>query len=164
MIHSITLKDFKIPLSVERSLLDFFANNRQYGKYYTSDSGQATQLTLLGGYKKPNFISDIEKRISGNLIHNSYFVSNFGIEKHKDDNRKCVISFQLMNEDNIPLVFEIGGKQFIQFYEDGPVMFNLVLIILPSLPELKGYSFKLNYLDSLPMNIIWNVIEERNYL
>jgi len=127
MTYCVELTELVISNSQRVDMLEtYLAAKPQYGRQYTSGSDALTPLTIVGGYAKTDLIIHIENQIDADLIDASYFVSNFGINPHVDDNRQCIISYEIQNKENIPINFHTpDGKTTRIWYTDNhPLMWN----------------------------------------
>lgn len=102
----------------------FYQNKEKYGHKYISESGNDSGLILVGGFLKPKLIEKIENKINSNFIDASYFLSNYGVERHIDDNRQCIFSFEILNKENIPIDFYVNNLVEQQFYNGNVLMWN----------------------------------------
>lgn len=102
----------------------YFLNKLQYGRTYVSDNGVPSELTIVADYPKSDLIKKIENKIENKYIDASYFVSNRGIEPHTDDNRQCIFSFEISNDENIPINFHVDNLVTAEHYNGEVLMWN----------------------------------------
>lgn len=69
-------------------------------QYRREKSGTMQDLWLLGAYERTPLINRLQSKVR--YVRQSYFLKNKGIEPHRDDNRTAVISFELINPENLP--------------------------------------------------------------
>lgn len=125
MTYCIEIPELKIDNSQIAELKNFYYENEDtYGITYKSKKETVTELTIVGGYKKSEIIKNLESKIDPKYIDASYFVSNYGISAHTDDNRQCIISFEISNDENIPINFHHLNKIEEKYYNKIPLMWN----------------------------------------
>lgn len=120
------LQKFDLNNDQLRQLKDvFYQNKQEYGHLYKSETGRKTELLIVGGFNKTRLIESLLEKIDNFYIDNFYFVSNYGIKKHIDDNRQCVISWEIQNDFKTPIDFYVNDKKTSIIYKNNnPIMFN----------------------------------------
>ncbi len=87
----------------KQQLLQIFKDNQNHLKTYINKNGDNQPIGILKFPNKPDYILKMESRF--NFVHDSYFILSSGYHPHRDDTRQCIISFEVQNENNIPLKF-----------------------------------------------------------
>lgn len=103
----------------------YYEQKHKLGHTYVSKTGKPQELTLVGGFDNPAFLMDIVKPIPNNYIDAWYFLSNFGVNAHIDDNRQCILSYEIQNYENIPLSFFDNQTEIeVHYKANTPILWN----------------------------------------
>lgn len=89
-------------------LLDIFYKNREFEHtYHNVSEGKEQPISLLNPehFGKPQHPYLFELQDKFNYVRNGYYLVSSGYYPHSDDRRQCVITFELKNDHNVPLVF-----------------------------------------------------------
>lgn len=117
--------ELKLTTEEVHKLLVKYNNEESTGYRYLSVGGKLTNLLIVHDYKKTPLMERLERLFLPDICNGSYFVSNYGSDKHIDDNRRCVISIELQNEHNIPVTYHIDGKEYDLFYNGKAVAIDV---------------------------------------
>lgn len=127
MLNTVYFTVPELTLSTEdrTELLDIFNNEASNGYYYRSHNGNLTNLLVVYNYKKSVLIERLEQLFRPDICKGSYFVANYGSDRHCDDMRRCVISIELQNESNIPVTYHINNTEHDLYYNGKSVAINV---------------------------------------
>lgn len=129
MEYCITVPELTITSAEVEELRNFFyLQKSKFGRTYVSEGNIKTELTIVDGYEKSKLIKKIESAVNSDIINASYFVSNYGIQPHIDDNRQCILSFEIQNTENVATNFHLDTVDLdtveSRYYNKIPLMWN----------------------------------------
>lgn len=127
MIDYIEVPQLVLTAEQKANLLEYFHEvKQQYGQLYVTKSGRVQDLMVVVGFPSNDLIKQISDRLPAGIIHNTYFLANNGIDVHQDDDRYCIISFELQNTENVPMDIYDEDRVLIDrmYYKGMPMMWN----------------------------------------
>lgn len=119
------IPELKLTTEEINELLVKYNNEESNGYHYSSAQGDLTNLLIVHDYKKISLIERLESLFLPDICNSSYFVSNYGSDRHSDDHRRCVISIELQNEYNIPVTYYIDEKEYDLYYNGKAVAIDV---------------------------------------
>jgi hypothetical protein len=127
MLETVHFEVPELKLTAEEitELLVKYSNEESMGYHYSSVGGNLTNLLIVHDYKKTPLIERLEGLFLPDICNGSYFVSNYGSDRHIDDTRRCVISIELQNEHNIPVTYHIDEKEYDLYYNGKAVAIDV---------------------------------------
>ena len=105
-------------------LMDIFHEHKHRTNYYVSNSEEMPVSSITwADVEKPDYIKELESNF--NFFYQSYFIMSSGYWPHVDDTRQCLISFEIQNENNVPLKFYDPDEEAIHpDPKNGAIMWN----------------------------------------
>lgn len=127
MLETVHFEVPELKLTTEEvtELLVKYNTEESNGYYYSSVQGHLTNLLIVYDYKKTPLIERLESLFLPDICNGSYFVSNYGSDRHRDDTRRCVISIELQNEHNIPVTYHINEREYDLYYNGKAVAIDV---------------------------------------
>lgn len=142
----------EIDLEYDRQkLLDIYNDSRPLLNYYRSNNGSGWGSGVQAGiallefdrpsthymynpeidpkFPKPEYIKQLESKFS-NYYQVSTYIMSSGWGAHVDSFRNCVVSFEVLNPDNSPLLYynDDGTVKHEVFHNNKPIMWDTTLL------------------------------------